>query len=128
MADHTNIYIYNENTYVFTAPGCTSLRIFLFSRLNLVYSKFEVWFNAVRNTSNGCHLFISPGWQESPRGVFCFMFLTHAAQEKKKHRFDEAYAQKFKDDFQSVLRSLRTLMFINIINGSLDGMRIDVIR
>ena len=27
-----------------------------------------------------------------------------------------------KDDFQSVLRSLRTLMFINIINGSLDGM------
>ena len=33
-----------------------------------------------------------------------------------------------KDDFQSVLRSLRTLMFINIINGSLDGMRIDVIR
>ena len=35
---------------------------------------------------------------------------------------------KFKDDFQSVLRSLRTLMFVNIINGSLDGMRIDVIR
>ena len=34
----------------------------------------------------------------------------------------------FKDDFQSVLRSLRTLMFINITNGSLDGMRIDVIR
>jgi len=34
---------------------------------------------------------------------------------------------KFKDDFQFVLRSLRTLMFINIINGSLDGMRIDVI-
>ena len=34
----------------------------------------------------------------------------------------------FKDDFQSVLRSLRTLMFINIINGSLDGMRIDAIR
>ena len=34
---------------------------------------------------------------------------------------------KLKDDFQSVLRSLRTLMFINIINGSLDGMRIDVI-
>ena len=34
----------------------------------------------------------------------------------------------FKDDFQSVLRSLRTLMFIYIINGSLDGMRIDVIR
>ena len=33
-----------------------------------------------------------------------------------------------KDDFQSVLCSLRTLMFINIINGSLDGMRIDVIR
>ena len=33
-----------------------------------------------------------------------------------------------KDDFQSVLRSLRTLMFINIINGSLDGMQIDVIR
>ena len=34
----------------------------------------------------------------------------------------------FKDDFQYVLRSLRTLMFVNIINGSLDGMRIDVIR
>ena len=34
----------------------------------------------------------------------------------------------FKDDFQSVLRSLRTLMFINIINGALDAMRIDVIR
>ena len=33
-----------------------------------------------------------------------------------------------KDDFQSVLRSLRTLMFVNIMNGSLDGMRIDVIR
>ena len=33
-----------------------------------------------------------------------------------------------KDDFQSVLRSLRTLMFTNIINGSLDGLRIDVIR
>ena len=33
-----------------------------------------------------------------------------------------------KDDFQSELRSLRTLMFINIINGALDGMRIDVIR
>ena len=32
----------------------------------------------------------------------------------------------FKDDFQSVLRSLRTLIFI-FINGSLDGMRIDVI-
>ena len=32
-----------------------------------------------------------------------------------------------KDDFQSILRSLRTQMFINI-NGSLDGMRIDVIR
>ena len=32
-----------------------------------------------------------------------------------------------KDDFQSVLCSLRTLMFINIINGSLNGMRIDVI-
>ena len=28
----------------------------------------------------------------------------------------------FKDDFQSVLHSLRILMFINIINGSLDGM------
>ena len=35
---------------------------------------------------------------------------------------------KLKDDFQSVLRSLRTLMFLNIIHGSLDGMRIDVIR
>ena len=35
---------------------------------------------------------------------------------------------RFKDDFQSVLRSLRTLIFINIINGTLDGMRIDVIR
>ena len=34
---------------------------------------------------------------------------------------------KVKDDFQSVLRSLRTLMFINIIHGSLDEMRIDVI-
>ena len=33
-----------------------------------------------------------------------------------------------KDDFQSILLSLRTLMFVNIINGSLDGMRIDVIR
>ena len=32
-----------------------------------------------------------------------------------------------KDNFQSVLRSLRTLMFINIINGALDGMRMDVI-
>ena len=30
-----------------------------------------------------------------------------------------------KDDFQSVLHSPRTLMFINIINGSLNGMRID---
>ena len=27
-----------------------------------------------------------------------------------------------RDDFQSVLRSLRTLMVINIINGSLNGM------
>ena len=34
----------------------------------------------------------------------------------------------FKDDFQFVLRSLRTLMFVNIINGSLDGMQINVIR
>ena len=34
----------------------------------------------------------------------------------------------FKDDFQSILRSLRTLMFVNIINGSLDGMRIDVMN
>ena len=34
----------------------------------------------------------------------------------------------FKDDVQSVLRSLRTLTFVNIINGSLDGMRIDVVR
>ena len=33
-----------------------------------------------------------------------------------------------KDDFQSVLRSFRTLMFINILNGSLDGMRINFIR
>ena len=33
-----------------------------------------------------------------------------------------------KDDFQSILHSLRTLMFINIIIGSLDGMQIDVIR
>ena len=32
-----------------------------------------------------------------------------------------------KDDFQSVLHSLRNLMFINIINGSLDGMQINVI-
>ena len=39
-----------------------------------------------------------------------------------------AYNVKFEDDFQSVLRSLRTLMFIKIINGSLDGMQIDVIR
>ena len=29
--------------------------------------------------------------------------------------------QEVKDDFQSLLRSLRTLMFIKIINGSLDG-------
>ena len=36
--------------------------------------------------------------------------------------------QRVKDDFQSELRSLRTLMFINIITGALDGMRIDVIR
>ena len=36
-------------------------------------------------------------------------------------------SQRVKDDFQSVLRSPRTLMFINIINGSLDGMRIIVI-
>ena len=35
---------------------------------------------------------------------------------------------QLKDDFQFVLRRLRTLVFINIINGSLDGMRIDVIR
>ena len=34
-----------------------------------------------------------------------------------------------KDDFQTVLCSLRTLVFINkFINGSLDGMRINVIR
>ena len=33
-----------------------------------------------------------------------------------------------KDDFQSVLHGVRTLMFINIINSSLDGMRIDVIH
>ena len=32
------------------------------------------------------------------------------------------------NDLQSVLRSLRTPMFINIINRSLNGMRIDVIR
>ena len=31
------------------------------------------------------------------------------------------------NDFQSVLCSLRTPMFINIINGSFDGMQIDVI-
>ena len=31
------------------------------------------------------------------------------------------------DDFQSVLHSLRTLMFKNIISGTLNGMRIDVI-
>ena len=36
--------------------------------------------------------------------------------------------ESIKDDFQSVLCSVRTLMFINIINGSLDGMRINVIR
>ena len=35
---------------------------------------------------------------------------------------------RFKDNFQSVLRSLRTIMFINNINVSLDGMRIDIIR
>ena len=35
---------------------------------------------------------------------------------------------RFKDNFQAVLRSLRTLIFINNINGSLDGMRIDIIR
>ena len=35
---------------------------------------------------------------------------------------------KVKDDFQAVLRSLRTLIFINIINGALDGMQIGVIR
>jgi len=33
---------------------------------------------------------------------------------------------EFKDNFQSVLRSLSSLMSINIVN--LDGMRIDVIR
>ena len=34
-----------------------------------------------------------------------------------------------KDDFQSALRSLmQNLMFIKIINGSLDGMLIDLIR
>ena len=38
------------------------------------------------------------------------------------------YSTQFKDDFQSVLRTLRTLMFVNIINGSLDGIQIDVIR
>ena len=35
---------------------------------------------------------------------------------------------RVKDDFQAVLRSLRTVIFINIINGALDGMQIDVIR
>ena len=33
-----------------------------------------------------------------------------------------------KDDFQSVLRSLSTLMFMKHYNSSLDGMRIDVIH
>ena len=37
-------------------------------------------------------------------------------------------SRAFKDDFQPVLPSLRTLIFTNIINGSLNGMRIDVIR
>ena len=32
------------------------------------------------------------------------------------------------NDFQSVLHSLRTRMFKNIMNGSFDGMQIDVIR
>ena len=41
---------------------------------------------------------------------------------------DELTIENIKDDFQSVLRSLRTVMFMNIINGELDGMRIDVIR
>ena len=35
---------------------------------------------------------------------------------------------RFKDNFQSVLRSLRAIMFINNINVSHDGMRIDIIR
>ena len=38
------------------------------------------------------------------------------------------YTRILKDDFQFVLQSLRTLMFMNIKHGSLDGMRIDVIR
>ena len=33
-----------------------------------------------------------------------------------------------KDDFQSALHSLRALLLVNIISGSLDGMQIDVIH
>ena len=40
-------------------------------------------------------------------------------EKVKKYSFINFYV---KDDFQSVLHSLRTLMFINIINGALDGI------
>lgn len=44
-------------------------------------------------------------------------------------RLIEKDARMVKDDFQSALRSRRTLMFVNIKRTvSLDGMRIDFIR
>ena len=53
--------------------------------------------------------------------------LVEKITHQKKNRGHWA-SKIIKDDFQSVLLTLGTLMFINIINVSLDGMQIDVIR
>ena len=57
-----------------------------------------------------------------------FIFYQRNLRLSRSVRFANGAKFVLKDDFQSVLRSLRTLVFINIINGSLDGMQIDVIR
>ena len=77
-------------------------------------------------------------WAATGYCLWCYirqLFICLAFRKRKKAaKYLNLFKNKgfvlltLKDDLQTVLRSLRTLMFTNIINGSLDGMRIDVIR
>ena len=77
-------------------------------------------------------------WVPTGYCLWCYLrqlFICLAFRKRKKAvKYLNLFKNKgfvlltLKDDFQTVLRSLRTLMFTNIINGSLDGMRIDVFR
>ena len=55
-----------------------------------------------------------------------FHFADHVTKRNRGSGDENVF--ELKDDFKSILRSLRTLMFINIINSSLDGMGMDVIH